>query len=108
MRVSLWGQNCIPPKELLKFSSICKACSAYSNVLLQTKVLNLVGTSVVLPVMGLLGLVGLEATDVMGCALHQSAHQVIGLSPDLATSSCWSAPCSSTGVIREQVLYELA
>ena len=34
----------VPPKELLKFPSICKACSAYSNVLLQTKILNLMGT----------------------------------------------------------------
>ena len=34
----------------------------------------------VLPVVGSLGLVGLDAADVVGSALHQLAHQLVGLS----------------------------
>ena len=34
---------------------------------------------VILPVMGPLGLIGLEAANVVWSAHHQSAHQIIGL-----------------------------
>ena len=69
----------IPLQELLEGPAEGEACPAYADVLPEPQVLHLVLGAAVLPVPWLLGLVGLDAADVVGRALHQPLHQVVGL-----------------------------
>lgn len=70
----------LPIKELLKRSSVGKACSSDTDVFLETEVLHLMPHPVPLPVMSLLALIWFDTTDVMRSALHQFVHQLVGLS----------------------------
>ena len=60
------------------------------------------------PVPGLLGLVGLDAADVMRDALLQLVDEGVGLRPDLASCSRRSFPGAGLQVVREDRSQEVA
>ena len=66
-------------QELVEGSSVGVSGSTDSDVLSETQVLHLVSDPVLLPVSGAFGLVGFDAADVVGGALHQGLDQAVGL-----------------------------
>lgn len=78
-RIRLRRENTVPSQELLKLSPISVSCSPHSYVLLESQVLGLMTNSLVLPVVSLLGLIGLDATNVVWSALHELTNQLISL-----------------------------
>lgn len=73
------SSHTVPLEKLAEGPSEGETSAAHADVLPQSQVLYLVLDTALLPIPRLLGLVGLDAADVVGGALHQTLHQVIGL-----------------------------
>lgn len=78
------GSGCVgldaePVQELVEDAAVSVSGPADPDVLPQAQVLHLVPDPGLLPVSGPLGLIGLNAPDVMGRALHQGLDQTVGL-----------------------------
>lgn len=81
-----------PVQELVEDSSVGVSSPTDSDVLSQAQILHLVSNSALLPVPGLFGLVGFNAADVMGGALHQGLDQTVGLFLNRKEWTCWTCP----------------
>lgn len=78
------GSGCVgldaePVQELVEDAAVSVSSPADPDVLPQAQVLHLVPDPGLLPVSRPLGLVGFDAPDVMGRALHQGLDQTVGL-----------------------------
>lgn len=68
-----------PVQKLVEDSSVGISSSTDSDILPEPQVLHLMPDSVLFPVSGSFGLVGFDAADVVGGALHQGLDQTICL-----------------------------
>ena len=66
-------------QELVEGSAVGVSCPADPDVLTEAQVLHLVSDPVLLPVPRTFGLIGFDAADVVGGALHQGLDQTVGL-----------------------------
>ena len=75
----------LPLQKFLKGTSVSKSGSSNANIFLQSQVLHLMLDLFFVPISRLFGLIGFNASDVMGIAFHQRFDQFVGLRLDFGT-----------------------
>jgi len=102
----LGGEDPKPPDELVIGLAVGESRTTNADILLQVEVPNLVRHSLVVPVLGLLGFVGLDAANVMRSALHEGLDQQVGLALDLVRGSRGPLAVVLGRVLREEAADE--
>lgn len=90
-RRRFWGEKVESFNEFVECLPVRETSSSDSDVLLETKVLNLMHDIARIVLRGRFVVIGLDSSDVGRRSLHQSRYQIIGRRLDLVACSGRSA-----------------